>query len=129
MDRRYSLRKNKEFRYVYNTGKSVATKNMVLIYRRRKMPDLKVGFSVSKKVGKAVTRNRVRRRLKEAFPALLPEIDRRVLLVVVARPPVVDADFAKICADLRYLLKRADLIANEHKTNSKAGTALDGKIL
>ena len=55
--RRYRLGKNKNYRYVYRRGKSVPSRNVTLVHVKGK--DLKIGFSVSGKVGNAVTRNRV----------------------------------------------------------------------
>ncbi len=65
------------------------------------------GFTVSKKVGKAVERNRIKRRLKEALrllPAELAPIATDV--VVVARRPALDMDFADLTADVRAALAR-----------------------
>lgn len=65
------------------------------------------GFTVSKKVGKAVERNRIKRRLKEALrllPAELAPIATDV--VVVARRPALDMDFTDLTADVRAALAR-----------------------
>ena len=49
-----TLKKNKEFTFVYHRGKSCATRRMVLIYFKNRYGGIRSGFSVSKKVGKAV---------------------------------------------------------------------------
>jgi ribonuclease P protein component len=60
----------------------------------------RLGLSVSKKVGNAVARNAVRRRLREAFYELLPEISDRVDLVLSARPAAAEASFDDLKAEL-----------------------------
>ncbi len=57
--------RNKHFQYVYRRGKSFPGKLMVLVYLKAR--DVKVGFSVSAKVGNSVVRNRIRRCLREDF--------------------------------------------------------------
>ena len=57
--RRYRLGENRNYRYVYRRGKSTPSRNVTLVYMKAR--DLKIGFSVSGKVGNAVTRNRIRR--------------------------------------------------------------------
>ena len=61
--RRYRLGRNKNYRFVYRRGKSTPSRYLVLIHLKGR--ELKIGFSVSGKVGNAVTRNRVRRYLRE----------------------------------------------------------------
>ena len=67
--------------------------------------ELKVGFSVSKKVGNAVTRNKVRRRLRECVRPLLGDV-KTGLYVIVARPSAAEAAFDALKKDVRYLLKK-----------------------
>ena len=65
MERQYRLKKNRAFQYVYRRGHSAACRDLVMLCAKGR--ELKVGFSVSKKVGNAVTRNKVKRRLRECF--------------------------------------------------------------
>lgn len=111
--REYSLRRNKEFRYVYKRGKSVSDRNLVLIYVKTKTPHLKVGFSVSKKLGNAVVRNKVKRRMKEAFFSFLECIDHKCLIVFVPRDHLSEIDFPGIHLSMCKLLKKAGLMETD----------------
>lgn len=108
--REYSLRRNKEFRYVYKRGKSVSDRNMVLIYVKTKTPHLKVGFSVSKKVGNSVERNKIKRRMKEAFFSKLDIVSHKCLLVFVPRASAKRLEYQDILNSTGYLLKKAGLM-------------------
>lgn len=66
----------------------------------------RLGLSVSKKVGNAVKRNAVRRRLRAAFHELLPGIPDHVDLVLSARPAAVDASFEELKAELARGLEK-----------------------
>ncbi|MDD5017674.1 MAG: ribonuclease P protein component [Eubacteriales bacterium] len=110
--REYSLRRNKEFRYVYKRGKSVSDRNFTLIYVKTKTPHLKVGFSVSKKLGNSVERNRIKRRVKEAFFSMLDGVSKKCLLVFVPKEHVKEAAFEEILLSVSRLLRQAGLLEN-----------------
>ena len=61
----HRLRKNKEFNYIYKKGERVSTEHFTLFVVKSKFENYKIGFSVSKKLGKANKRNMLKRRLKE----------------------------------------------------------------
>ncbi len=116
MKRCYSLKRNKEFRYVYRRGKSKANELMVIISARSRTPALThIGFSVSKKLGNSVVRNRIKRRLRSAFDTVFTEIQSGNNIIVIARAGILDADFESLCAAARSLLRRGDLLKKEEK--------------
>ena len=106
MERRYRLQKNRTFQYVYRRGKSVACRDLVMLHAKGK--GLQVGFSVSKKVGNAVTRNLIKRRLRECFRAQIPSL-KNGFYVFVARPEASNATYRQLEQAMRNLLKRQGL--------------------
>lgn len=110
MKRLYSLKRNKEFRYVYKTGKSIPSKCLVIVFRKSNSKLPKIGFSVSKKIGKSVIRNRVKRRLREAFSPLLPRIKPGSNIIFVAREPILYESFLGIAENVESLLNKAGLL-------------------
>ena len=109
MERCYRLQKNRAFQYVYRKGHSVACRDLVMLAAPGR--ELTVGFSVSKKVGKAVTRNKVKRRLRECFRPYLGDV-KTGLYVIVARPAAAEAAFDALQKDVHYLLKKQNALKN-----------------
>ena len=109
LGRGFSLGRNKHFLTVYRRGKRQAGRLMVLTYLRAR--ELKVGFSVSGKVGNAVMRNRIRRMMYDDFRHLRPEL-RPGRYVISARIPAADATHDQLTREMRYLFTRAGLIKN-----------------
>ncbi len=107
MRREYSLKRNKEFRYVYRKGRSVSDSAMILVYVTTKTPHLKVGFSVSKKLGNSVTRNRIKRRMKEAFFSVFDSVKQNSLLIFTPRMAVKEMTYQQIQQSICKLLKKA----------------------
>lgn len=91
-----TLKKNYEFKRLYNKGKSTVNPYMVVYCRKNGLSDKRVGFTVSTKIGHAVVRNRVRRRLKEIYRLNLDRLAEGVDIVVVARGRCVDADYHQL---------------------------------
>ncbi len=102
MSKLVTLKKNKEFNFVYKKGKPAYTKDLTLVCKQVGKGGVRVGFSVSKKVGKAVLRNKVRRRLKEAF--IKQEISGNYMLIFIPKPSIANADFASVCFQVKKLL-------------------------
>ena len=109
MERRYRLKKNRAFQYVYRKGHSAACRDLVMLTAPGR--ELKVGFSVSKKVGKAVIRNKIKRRLRECFRPWMGDV-KTGLYVIVARPSAAEAAFDTLQKDVRYLLKKQNALKN-----------------
>lgn len=101
------LKKRQEFLHVAASGNKMVTRTMVLQYREQSPAGLcaRVGFTVSRKQGNAIARNRIRRRLKEAFrltqaEILVPGWD----VVVIGRHTAKQCPFSIIEQDMRYAL-------------------------
>lgn len=113
MNIRSTLKKNSEFRRLYSKGKNAVTPYMVLYCRRNRGGENRLGYTVSVKLGHAVTRNRVRRRLREIYRLNAPALRSGWDIVIVARQRCVGARYEKMnaaflsaCAELG-LLKEA----------------------
>lgn len=125
MQKRHRLRKTKDFATARREGKSWANNTLVLLARRTDNKYSRIGFSVSKRVGNAVVRNRIKRRLKEAARAeYLPRLNESWDLVVIARQDAANADYHHLNGALRRLLRRAKIInyrANKQTANNNHG--------
>lgn len=102
-----SLKENHVFRRLYSKGDCCANRYLVLYCRKNGSQKNRVGLTVSKKLGHAVQRNRIRRRLREVYrlheAEFLPGCD----LVVVARSRAAEASFDTLTA--AYLSAAAKL--------------------
>ena len=107
-----SLKLNHIFRRLYRTN-GQANSCLVLYARKNRTGTNRVGITVSKKLGKAVVRNRVRRRIREAYrlseDRFLPGWD----IVVVARSRAVDVSFQKLTQSLLSLSEQAGILKEQ----------------
>jgi len=110
------LRKRREFEECYASGVRVSGRHLLLFLLQRTAPGNapsspqrpRLGISVSKRVGGAVTRNRVRRRLREIFRRSRELFGTQAGdLVVNARPSASDATFEELAQEYRTLLARS----------------------
>jgi len=99
-----SLKKSQLFKQVYNHRRSAANRLLVLYIYKNDVGFNRFGVSVSKKVGCAVVRNRVKRLIKENLRLI--SVSAGYDMVVVVRPAAAEADFYQIGKSLSNLLDR-----------------------
>ena len=109
MDRSYSLKRHKEFRYTYARGRAQSLPLFTLVYAKSRSESVRVGFSVSKRVGNAVQRNRAKRRMRAALTPMLSHLAGGFNVIFVAKKDVLDAPFSELGAQMEQLSRRAGL--------------------
>ena len=107
-----SLKLNHIFRRLYHTN-GQANAYLVLYARKNRTHTNRVGITVSKKLGKAVVRNRVRRRLREIYRLNEERFQPGWDIVVVARSRAVGADFRRLSEGYLSLAEKAGILTHE----------------
>lgn len=109
MKRATTLKENYEFRRVYNKGKSGVSPFLVVYARPNRGARNRLGVTVSAKLGHAVVRNRVRRRLREIFRLAQPELKKGYDVVLVARGRAVKAPYRELEQAFRRCCSKLEL--------------------
>lgn len=114
MQKRYRLRRRGDFRRTFRKGTSVANRQFV-VYRsvRKEEGPVRIGISVSRKVGNAVTRNRIKRLVKEITRRWVDSLPPDTDLILIARKPAADMDFHRMKSSLGHLMNKAGLFVKE----------------
>lgn len=103
------LKKNKHFKYIYNKGTSKALNSIAICFAPTKIKPFKVGFSVSKKIGKSNVRNKIKRRLRESFCSLINNFNTGYNYIFVARNGIENMTYLEIKQNMADLLKKCGL--------------------
>ena len=113
MKSRFTLKKNSDFRRLYAKGKSAVTPYMVVYCRRNRTGENRLGYTVSTKLGHAVVRNRVRRRLREIVRLNTPRMKTGWDIILVARSRCVGAPYHKLDAAFLTACEKLSLLQPE----------------
>ena len=106
-----TLKRNHEFHRIYSKGESAVTPYLVLYARKSGRSGNRIGFTVSNKLGNAVKRNRIRRRLREIYRLNEDRFVRGTELVVVARTRAVGATYYQLENAFISASKRLDILS------------------
>lgn len=110
LKRENRLKKRYQYNYVYKVGKKVSGTAMTIYATTSKTKNIKVGFSVTKKVGKATRRNLARRRLREIVRKQLPNLKQNYNIIIVAKDNILSKSFAELSSEFESLLIKLELL-------------------
>ena len=107
MNSRFTIKKNSDFHGIYSKGKNAVSREMVVYCKANKLGITRVGYTASVKLGGAVVRNRIKRRLREVFRLNSSNIASGYDIIIVARSHAINADFQTL--EAVFLSKIAEL--------------------
>lgn len=105
-----SLKKNRQFQFVYRNGKSYANKYLVMYVKENGLGINRIGISASKKVGNSVVRHRVTRLIRESYRLHENIFNSGLDMVIVARTSTAFVSFYEIERALLYLAKLHEVV-------------------
>jgi len=108
-----SIKTNHEFRRLYQKGKSAVTPFLVVYCRPNRLGHNRLGITTGVKLGKAVVRNRCRRRIREVYRLAQPRMKQGYDLVVVARSRCCNGPYLKLSAAFDKALSQLGLLLPE----------------
>ena len=105
MKKRFRVKKEKDFNAIFKEGKSFANRKFVIYRLENNEQHFRVGLSVSKKLGNAVMRNQIKRRIRHILIEHKNQLVENVDFVVIARKGVEILDYAEMEKNLLHVLK------------------------
>jgi ribonuclease P protein component len=108
MKKAFRIKKNTDFQFVFKKGKSFANRQFIIYVLKKENQDkFRIGLSVSKKIGKAVKRNEIKRYIRQSFHEFKESVDSGNDYVIIARKPAAEMDFHEVKKSLQHVLKVA----------------------
>lgn len=105
-----SIKKNSDFKEVYNNGKSYVNRYLVMYVMKNGLDENRIGISVSKKVGNSVVRHRITRLIRESYRLNEKEFNSGLNIVVIARAGSKEKGYKEISSAFMHLAKLHGII-------------------
>ena len=105
MKKSFRVKREKDFKAIFKDGTSFANRKFVVYQLENQQNHFRVGLSVSKKLGNAVTRNQVKRRIRHILQSVKGSLVEHVDFVVIARKGVETLEYAEMEKNLLHVLK------------------------
>ena len=107
------LTKKKYFNYIYKKGQACYSGFVIVNFSKTKYKDIKIGFSVSKKIGKAVIRNLVKRRLRAIIEVNLQYLNKNYNYIITAKKGIEELTFLQLKQEVENCLIKNNLLAKK----------------
>ena len=105
MKKSFRVKREKDFSAIFRDGTSFANRKFVVYQLENQKSHFRVGLSVSKKLGNAVTRNQIKRRIRHILQSVKGSLVEHVDFVVIARKGVETLEYAEMEKNLLHVLK------------------------
>ena len=103
------LSKTSEFKKVFSEGRRIEGKNLIIFFLKNDYNFNRPGIIIKKEIGKAVVRNKIKRRLKEAFRLINKKLSPGYDIIMLAKNNIKESNYFEICQDLESLLYKGKL--------------------
>ena len=109
MNKENRLRKNTEFNRVYKFGKNYWNRNLVIYVckRENESDPTRIGYTITKKIGNAVMRNKIRRRMKEIIRLNFHKIESGYDIIIIPKRNIVDLSYQDLESSMIHIMSLA----------------------
>lgn len=108
MKKEYRVKKSQDFDNIIRKKQSFANRQFVIYYQENKLNHMRLGISVSKKLGKAHERNRLKRYVRESFKTR-KDFLKNYDIIIIVRPAAKGLSFLEFGSSIDHVLKRSKL--------------------
>jgi len=122
MNKDRKIRKNSEFKQIFTKARWISGKWITIHYLNGEKKNSRWGIVVSRKIGGAVVRNRIRRKIREICLVFDPVMVRKLDLVIVARKGIQTINYWDLMKDIEQVCRRAKFIREEDQVTDKKPT-------
>ena len=113
MKKEYRVKKSQDFDNIIRKKQSFANRQFVIYYQENKLDHMRLGISVSKKLGNAVVRNRIKRLIRSVLTELKPQLQSEIDFIVIARKPVVSMNYQEVKKCMMHVLKLGKILIKD----------------
>ena len=110
MEKKFRIRKNMEFKNIYKLGKNYWNRNLILYVKKNGSNETRVGYTITKKIGNAVTRNKLRRRINEIYRLKFYNIKEGYDLIFIAKKSIKDISYNELEGSMIHIMSIAKLL-------------------
>lgn len=105
MEKKYRVKKNEDFSRIIKRKQSLANRSFIVYYLKNDLDHARIGISVSKKLGKAIVRNKIKRQVRMIVREAI-DLNSNYDYIVIVRNKYLDLDFNSNLKELKYLYKK-----------------------